>query len=348
MRRILEGGIDPLLKKALARSFRDAGIEDWEEQVERMEKSRLVPPAANASLELTAAVAFWEQTVGRRGDENANANAVVGGLISVFRHNREHYAKITASLQPVLSMLTGGTLAKSFSPDPFDPDDERPIVTVERVIEGGDILYLGLDALPDATVAGALGSIILADLTAYAGKRYNRGESGTDVKAVSLFVDETANVINGPMIELLNKGLEAGIRVTAAMQTVSDLAARLGNESRARMALGNFNNLIALRSKDRLTQEFICETFGKTTVWSTSASLSSSADGSPRARLSRVRHPQHPGAARRGGAARRIGALAQHRILRERLGRAALQGKDSDSALRRMTARPFATQLMKA
>lgn len=196
-------------------------------------------------------------------------------------HNREHYAKITASLQPVLSMLTGGTLAKSFSPDPFDPDDERPIVTVERVVEGGDILYLGLDALPDSTVAGALGSIILADLTAYAGKRYNRGESGTDVKSVSLFVDETANVINGPMIELLNKGLEAGIRVTAAMQTVSDLAARLGSDSRARMALGNFNNLIALRSKDRLTQEFICETFGKTTVWSTSASLSSSADGSP-------------------------------------------------------------------
>ena len=97
------------------------------------------------------------------------------------------------------------------------------------------------------------------------------------MKSVSLFVDETANVINGPMIELLNKGLEAGIRVTAAMQTVSDLAARLGSDSRARMALGNFNNLIALRSKDRLTQEFICETFGKTTVWSTSASP----DGSP-------------------------------------------------------------------
>ena len=48
------------------------------------------------------------------------------------------------------------------------------------------------------------------------------------------------------------------------------------------MALGNFNNLIALRSKDRLTQEFICETFGKTTVWSTHLPRSSSsADGSP-------------------------------------------------------------------
>ena len=202
LRRLLEGGIDPLLKKALARSFRDAGIDDWEEQVERMDKRNICPPAANAGIELTAAVALWEETVGKK--DEGDANAVVGGLIAVFRHNREHYAKITASLQPVLSMLTGGTLAKSFSPDPF-----------------------------------------------------------------------------GPMIELLNKGLEAGIRVTAAMQTVSDLAARLGSDSRARMALGNFNNLIALRSKDRLTQEFICETFGKTTVWSTSASLSSSADGSP-------------------------------------------------------------------
>lgn len=179
------------------------------------------------------------------------------------------------------AQLTGGTLGKSFSPDPFDPDDERPIVTVEKVIEGGDILYLGLDALPDSTVAGALGSIILADLTAYAGKRYNRGDSGTDVQRISVFVDETANVINVPMIELLNKGLEAGIQVTAAMQTVSDLAARLGSETRARMALGNFNALIALRSKDRATQDFICETFGKAVIWSASASVSSASDASP-------------------------------------------------------------------
>ena len=57
-------------------------------------------------------------------------------------------------------------------------------MTVERVVEGGDILYLGLDALPDSTVAGALGSIILADLTATPEDDSNRGESGTDVKSV--------------------------------------------------------------------------------------------------------------------------------------------------------------------
>ena len=279
LRRIIEGGIDPLLEKALARSFAEMGVEDWRRRAADMDKRDVRPPSPQSGVELTAAVMLWE-SLSRRRRETPGA-AVIGGLISVFRHNRDHYSKITASLQPVLSQLTGGTLGKSFSPDPFDPDDERPIVTVEKVIEGGDILYLGLDALPDSTVAGALASIILADLTAYAGKRYNRGESGTDVQRISVFVDETANVINVPMIELLNKGLEAGIQVTAAMQTVSDLAARLGSETRARMALGNFNALIALRSKDRATQDFICETFGKAVIWSASASVSSASDASP-------------------------------------------------------------------
>ena len=63
----------------------------------------------------------------------------------------------------------------------------------------------------------------------------------------SLFVDETANVINPPLIEILNKGMEAGFQCVCAMQTISDLEARLGSAAQARMALGNLNNLIALR-----------------------------------------------------------------------------------------------------
>lgn len=277
LRQLLENGIDQLLEKALRRSFADEGVKDWEERIKSMDPMSVSRPSPQASYELCAMVLLWEMTVGKR--RNVPEAGVIGGLITTFRHNREHYAKITASLQPVMAMLTAGTLAKSFSPDPFDSTDDRPIVTVERIIDGGDILYLGLDALPDSTVAGALGSIILADLTAYAGKRYNRGESGTKVQRVSLFVDETANVINPPMIDLLNKGMEAGIHVTAAMQTVSDLAARLGSDNKACMALGNFNNLIALRSKDRGTQEFITESFGKAMLWQEAASISSSADG---------------------------------------------------------------------
>ena len=39
------------------------------------------------------------------------------------------------------------------------------------------------------------------------------------------FVDETANVINPPLIEILNKGMEAGFQCVCAMQTISDLEA---------------------------------------------------------------------------------------------------------------------------
>ena len=44
------------------------------------------------------------------------------------------------------------------------------------------------------------------------------------------------------------------------------------------MALGNLNNLIALRSKDRPTQDFIVETFGKTAIHSLRVGLSHGAD----------------------------------------------------------------------
>jgi conjugal transfer pilus assembly protein TraD len=62
------------------------------------------------------------------------------------------------------------------------------------------------------------------------------------------------------------------------MQTLADLAKRLGSEEAARMALGNLNNLIALRSKDRPTQDFIVETFGKTPIHSIDVAYSTHTD----------------------------------------------------------------------
>ena len=65
------------------------------------------------------------------------------------------------------------------------------------------------------------------------------------------------------------------MHVTAAMQTVADLSAVLGNEARAMQALANFNNLIALRTKDAQTQRFVRETFGRASVWHEGIALGS-------------------------------------------------------------------------
>lgn len=280
LRLVLEKGIDNLLKRALKKCLRETLDLQYEEALREIPEEKLNFTNYCKDDELLRQVFLFESLIeGGRVSSKTNVASTINSMIQVFRHNREHYAKITASLQPILAQLTTGTLSNAISPDPNDPNDQRPIVTLEKVIESNDVLYVGLDALPDRVVASALGSILLADLSAYAGKRYNLGLSGATVKRISLYVDETACVINSSMIELLNKGMEAGIHVTAAMQTIADMSHRLGSADAARMALGNFNNMIALRSKDKETQMFICESFGETTLWTTSASVSSVSDG---------------------------------------------------------------------
>ena len=209
-RRILAEGIEPLFAKCLDISL-EKHVPYWRDRViaimEVEAASLSAPPGSRANLSLLARIALWERSVSEDQKEPE-----VAGLLSVFRHSREHYAKITASLVPALSMLTSGPLGTSLSPDPDDIEDDRPIVTVDRVLDAGGVLYLGLDALPDPQVAGSLGALILSDMAASAGRRYNLERSGDEAASISLFVDETANVINRPLIEILNKAWKPGSR----------------------------------------------------------------------------------------------------------------------------------------
>jgi len=72
-------------------------------------------------------------------------------------------------------------------------------------------------------------------------------------------VDEAAEVINQPTIQLLNKGRGAGFRMFIATQTFADFAARLGDENKARQVLANTNNKITLRVLDAETQKYIAD-----------------------------------------------------------------------------------------
>lgn len=271
----IEGGIEPVLEATLRRFYDQTLGNGWRERPEMKKvlhdahRGTMKRPSEAASDDLMAFVAYYEHHIAQ-----AQRNKVLDAQVRTFRHNREHYQKITANLLPVLSMLTSGDLGRSLSPDPFDADDQRPIMNFEKIERAGHVLYMGLDSLPDPSVATAIGALALADLAARAGMRYNLG----GYRRIALFVDEVSNVINQPLIEILNKGAEGGIYTTCAMQTLADLARRLGSEAAARMALGNLNNLIALRSKDRPTQDFVVETFGKTAVHTVRMSLGSGSD----------------------------------------------------------------------
>src|SRR5699024_4006709 len=186
----------------------------------------------------------------------------LNGLVGSFEHNREHFQKMIATLVPVMAMLTSGDMAGLLSPTP-DPDDTRPITHMTKIINSGQGAYIGLDSLADSTVASAIGSILMADLTAVAADRYNYGVS--DV-GINVFLDEAAEVINQPTIMLLNKGRGGKFCLTIATQTFADFVAKLGSEAQARQVLGNTNNLIALRTIDADTQQYVEEQLDEITL----------------------------------------------------------------------------------
>lgn len=265
-------GIYDLLEPLLERHAREYATPDWQKRYIDLKEKAGRLPMPTVSERLMVLVALYETELHQEAPDPA-----IDGLIEVFRHNREHYSKITASLLPILSMLTTGKLADSLSPTLTDPHDTRPVMNLEKVISGGHVLYIGLDSMPNPTVASTLAGIWLADLANIAGRRYNLGLSALNSKRISLFIDEVSNVINVPLIEILNKGAESGIQTTCAMQTIADLAHRMGSVEAAHVVLGNLNNLIALRTKDQMTQRFVVETLGKTYIANQTLSINNRA-----------------------------------------------------------------------
>ncbi len=250
LRRYVEGGPEGLLQRALKVHF-VANVRDWESRASsyiRKYKDRL----------LQAYVAFYQEVAIHEAQ-----SVDLDGLISTYEHNRDHFQKMVASLIPILSMLTSDPLQELLSPD-FEPGHERLVTDMSKIIRGNKVVYIGLDSLADSTVGSAIGSIMLADLAAVAGDRYNYGID--TLTPVNLFIDEAAEVLNQPAIQLMNKGGGADFRVTIATQTFADFASRLGDENKARQVLANTNNKIALRVLDSETQKYIAEGMPQTKV----------------------------------------------------------------------------------
>lgn len=176
-------------------------------------------------------------------------------LYALARHDTAHYGKMVASLLPVLDMLTQGDLGNLLSPSDKVRLGEE-LWDFESLIAHERVVYIGLDSLTDPIVGASLGSLLLADLAAVAGSRYNYG---CNLRPVNIFIDETAEVINEQLIQLLNKGRGAQFRITMATQTVADFESRLGSSARAMQVLGNVNNLISLRVIDRETREYVAD-----------------------------------------------------------------------------------------
>ncbi|MDY0007855.1 MAG: conjugative transfer system coupling protein TraD [Spongiibacteraceae bacterium] len=241
IKRYIEGGVEPLVNRALRYHF-DKHSPNWEGAAAKYLKK-------HKNNETDAYIEFYRAEI----QQHAHSSEL-DGLISGYTHNRDHFQKMIASLIPVLSMLTAGDLGALLSPEP-NPDDERPILDMAQIISKGMVAYIGLDSLSDSTIGSAIGSILLADLTAVAGDRYNYRVA--ENIPVNVYVDEAAEVINKPTIQLMNKGRGAGFRLAIFTQTYSDFVARMGNKANADQVLGNTNIQISMRVLDTATQDYI-------------------------------------------------------------------------------------------
>lgn len=246
LRRYLEGGPASLVATSLESYFKICLGEHW---------SAKLPKGRGHGVDAAAQklVRFYRDVV-----QQEHPNQDLDGLVSMFEHDRTHFGKMVASLLPIMNMLTTGSLGPLLSPheDTGNTRIQMPVTNAFEMIKQKQVVYIGLDSLSDGMVGSAIGSILLADLASTAGKRYNFGLGS---HPVNIFVDEAAEVINDPCIQLLNKGRGAMMRLYIATQTFADFVARTGSEAKARQILANVNNLIALRVLDSETQKYITD-----------------------------------------------------------------------------------------
>ena len=271
--------IEPLFVEYAGHCAGVAGIEAWASLVEARAadiKERNLPNALRGrSMEAIACMRLLQ--------EKAIYDPVLDGLISAFKYDKTYFDKIVSSVGPLMEKLTTGTIAGLISPDYQDEQDTRPIFEWMDVVRRKGIVYVGLDALTDTTVASAVGNSMFADLVSVAGQIYKHGvDPGQDhdqrqenrdtakrplTPTISLHADEFNELIGDEFVPLLNKAGGAGFQVTAYTQTWSDVEARLGNRAKAGQVAGNFNTMLMLRVKELDTAAMLTDQLPRVEVF---------------------------------------------------------------------------------
>lgn len=259
--------IEPLVRDymtMLAKKHDPEGYQakvDWIQQAFKDPDNKKYRIAREMSNRDHAVIALWHYC-----KEEEIFDAIASSLSRTFEYDRGYYDKLVSSLLPLMDKLTSGKVSELLSPDYLDQNDERPIFDWATIIRTKSIVYVGLDALTDAEVAGAVGNSMFADLTSFAGRKYKHGvDSGLpdsvdfeDTK-VCIHADEFNELIGDEFIPMLNKAGGAGYQVTAYTQTWSDVEARLNNKAKAGQVAGNFNSMIMLRVRETATAEMFTE-----------------------------------------------------------------------------------------
>lgn len=238
----------------------------WASEVKRMARSTNQRNLSSALKGRDAeAVALYQYVQTIQADD-----PVLEGLVSAFKYDRTYFDKIVSSVGPLMEKLTTGPVSELISPTEGN-SDPRPAMEWLDAIRSRGIVYIGLDALSDSTVAAAVGNSMFADLVSVAGYLYKFGVNGENQPfeqppRVCIHADEFNELIGDEFVPLLNKSGGAGFQVTAYTQTISDVEVRVGSKAKSGQVTGNFNTLIMLRVKELATAEILTKQLPKVEV----------------------------------------------------------------------------------
>lgn len=203
----------------------------------------VLPPMKREEAARIYVAEYIEKQI-QKGEHKALHDSIIADLYHAAEIGDEYYGKITASLGPVFDKINKTSAGSVFS---WEESFGLPIVNFESVIKRQQVVYICLDAQSNKAMADAVGQAIIADLVSLFGRLYK--DVPSKEKLLYLHTDEFSDIVRDEFITLLNKARGAGARVTAYTQTVNDLGAVFGtNHDKAKMLLGNFSNMIMMRT----------------------------------------------------------------------------------------------------
>lgn len=194
----------------------------------------------------------------------------VDEIVAAFRHPYEHYQKMTTSILPLFANLTAAPLDELLSPED-SMLSTRTVLNLKSMFDTGGVLHIAIDSLSDPQTAQRMVQLIVSDIAAIAGQRYNTDMQGT--RRVSIYIDEGHAALCEQLLSLLAQGRASKMALTVATQTISDLIAK-SSEAVANRLIGLCNNWISTRVSDPTTQQKVSENFGTVSIDSRAISVS--------------------------------------------------------------------------
>jgi conjugal transfer pilus assembly protein TraD len=188
-------------------------------------------------------------------------------LVGMASIGRDHFAKISSALRPILGKLAARNLGYLLCPGDIDvPPDHRAAsgvepLTWEDVDRKRQIVFFFLGSLMGQDTANAVARMSSADLASYYGRKY-AFQIATEYARTTIAIDEIGDVFDAPCVNLLNKSRGAGVSIVGSGQSIADLEVALGSHANARRALANIASFVTLRAANPEDARFFSDKCG--------------------------------------------------------------------------------------